>query len=140
VELKKQSKYLAAVKIINYRAPRETVYIPFFIPEGFKKGKARITARAASGDMPSVNTVGSEILKYINKWNEDRKITTGEKQSDLEKYIDELFSARKNNVLIFEIVSDKFSPDKDKEKVLLKVELERNGAIKGVWEIPSNIK
>ena len=139
VELKKQSKYLAAVKIVNYRAPRETVYIPFFIPDSFEKGKARITARAASGDMPSVNTVGSEIMNYINKWNDDRKITTGEKQSDLEKYLDELFSARKSNVLIFEIVSDKFSQDREQEKVLLKIELERNGAIKGIWEISSNI-
>lgn len=140
VELKKQSKYLAAVKIVNYRAPRETVYIPFFIPDSFEKGKARITARAASGDMPSVNAVGSEIMNYVNKWNNDRKTTSGEKQSDLEKYIDELFSARKSNVLVFEIVSDKFNPDREMEKVLLKIELERNGAMKGIWELPSEIK
>jgi hypothetical protein len=140
VELKTNSKYLAAVKIVNYRAPREVVYVPFFLPDSFEKGKARITARAASGDLPSVNTIGSEIMNYTNNWSNDLKATSGEKQSDLEKYIDELFNARKNNVLIFEIVSDRFSEDREKEKVLLKIEIERNGAIKGVWEIPATVK
>ena len=132
--LKSGSLYLAAVNLVNYRAPREIVYVPFFLPDVFEEGKGRITIRNGAGEMPSANVVGYDVNTYITKWKKEPGHELIDDIKSVENYLENLFESNRGNVLIFEVVSDKNDSFNNKENTFVRIEIEREGALKGIWE------
>jgi hypothetical protein len=138
--LKKDSTYLAAVSILNFRSPREIVYVPVRIPSDFPEGNGRITVRSASGEMPADYITGKDVAEYIKKWTKEG--FSHVKDEDLKPfdYIEDIFKSNRSNVMIFEIVHEKFNPLTDLNRGFVYLEFERKGAVKGIWEKPVRIE
>jgi len=132
--LKSGSLYLAAVNLVNYRAPREIVYIPFYLPDAFEESKGRITIRNGAGEMPSANVVGSDVNTYISKWKKEPGHESIDDIDTIENYLENLFESNRGNVLIFEVISDKHDSSNNIENTMVRIEIEREGALKGIWE------
>ncbi|MBU1022651.1 hypothetical protein KKB99_00095, partial [bacterium] len=138
--LKNGSLYLAAVKLVNYRAPRETVYVPFYLPPDFKNGKGRIIVRSGSGEMPSSHTVGEKVNTYTKKWLNEHFGAVRKLDDGITAYFDRIFESNRGNSLVFEIVHEKYDPAFYDETKLVRVEIMRANSVKGIWEHPLKIE